>query len=101
MPAFKILDIAKVLIELKGKEDTKINVIGMRQGEKIHEVLVSAYESPYCYHYGENYYLIHREKQSLARVTFEEYNSNTKLSNRKEILELLAKGGYIRNGLPI
>jgi len=96
MPSFRILDIAKVLIDLKGKEDTKINIVGMRQGEKIDEVLVSRYEAPSAYEYSDKYYLIHNSTQNLPKVKFEEYTSATCLSTDKEsILQLLEKGGFI------
>lgn len=97
MPSFKIKDIAEVLISLKGNQDTKINVIGMRSGEKIHEVLVSQYESPHAYVYSNQYYLIHSHNfDYLPKVDFDEYNSMTLLStNHEEIVELLKKGGFV------
>ena len=40
-PACTIETLAKAIIELKGKPDTKINIIGTRHGEKLYEVLVT------------------------------------------------------------
>ena len=97
MPSFKIIDIAKVLIELNGKKDAKINVVGIRPGEKIHEVLVSQYEAPNTYVHSDQYYLIHhKEFNYLTKVNFEEYTSNSNLlSNKEDIIELLNKGNFI------
>ena len=55
MPAFKIRDIAWILIRLKGNSHTKTEYMGIRQGEKLHESLVSIYESPNTYVYGDNF----------------------------------------------
>ena len=40
-PACTIETLAKAIIELKNKPDTKINIIGTRHGEKLYEVLVT------------------------------------------------------------
>ncbi len=47
MPSFYILDVIYVLIEKYGNKETKIEVIGNRKGEKIHEVLVSENDTVY------------------------------------------------------
>jgi len=95
MPAFKIKDIAQVLIKLKGNDQTEIKYTGIRQGEKLHESLVSTYESPNTYVYGENFYLIHSLKQNLPKVDFEEYHSNADLKDESGIVDLLKAGHYI------
>jgi len=97
MPAFKIKDIAETLIEIFGNpRTTQITKIGMRPGEKIHEVLVSRYESADTYIYQKEYYLIHTKKTNYYdKVNFKEYTSNTKVLGKKEILGLLTRGGFI------
>ena len=40
-PACTIETLAKAIIELKGKPETKVNIIGTRHGEKLYEVLVT------------------------------------------------------------
>jgi UDP-N-acetylglucosamine 4,6-dehydratase/5-epimerase len=106
MPACKITALAEVLIEHYGKESTKIEEIGIRLGEKIHEILISRSEAPNTYEYEENYYLIlppqevkdinqYYEKFNLKKVTFETYSSNTFLMNKSEIHTLLTKGGFL------
>ena len=97
MPACKIIDLAKVLIKHFGNAETKIEVIGTRQGEKIDEVLVSQYESPDCYEYRDKYYLIYPYKKlRLKKVSFKEYSSKDKLMTFEEIEDLLRRGGFIK-----
>ena len=45
MKAAKITDLVKVMIEELGNSETKIKNIGIREGEKLHELLVSRYET--------------------------------------------------------
>ena len=97
MPACKIIDLARVLIQEYGNSDTTIEIIGLRPGEKIHETLVSKEESINCYEYNEKYYLIYPYKQlELPKVAFKEYGSNDKLMNTGEIMNMLQKGGFIK-----
>jgi len=97
MPACQIIDLTKILIEYYGNEDTKIEIIGLRPGEKIHETLVSKEESVNCYEYNEKYYLVYPyNKLDLPKVDFKEYASNDKLMNEQEIEDMLRKGGFIK-----
>ena len=97
MPACKIIDLAKVLILHYGNEDTKIKIIGLRPGEKIHETLVSKEESVNCYEYNKNYYLVYPYKAlDLPKVYFKEYASNDTLMSMSEIEEMLRKGNFIK-----
>jgi len=57
MPSVRTLDLAKVLISQLGNEETKICKIGLRPGEKLHEILVSRYESNRTLSY-KNYFVI-------------------------------------------
>lgn len=45
MPAHTIGDLAEVMLEKNSKNNRKIEIIGIRPGEKIHETLVSASEA--------------------------------------------------------
>lgn len=97
MPSCRIIDLIKVLIAHYGNSDTQIQEIGIKHGEKIHEVLVSSYEAPYCYEYIDKYYLIDfNKKPDLKKVKFIEYSSNDKLMNEKEIKSLLKRGGFLK-----
>ena len=58
MPAFYIKTLAQVLIDHYGNKDTKIKEIGAREGEKVHELLISEYEAPRSVVYDDDYYVI-------------------------------------------
>ncbi|MDD5793008.1 MAG: UDP-N-acetylglucosamine 4,6-dehydratase (inverting) [Erysipelotrichaceae bacterium] len=52
-PSYKVVDICKAMAP-----DAKIKIIGIREGEKIHEVMITKDDSRYTYDYGE-YYIIY------------------------------------------
>ena len=101
-PACTIDTLAKAIIALKGNEDTKINVIGTRHGEKLYEVLVTKEDMIKAEDLG-NYYRIPADNRDLNYDRYivkgnkkldkvEEYNShNTKQLNVKEMKKLLKK----------
>jgi len=98
MPACKITDLAQVLIDHYGSKTTAMEEIGMRPGEKLHEVLVSKDESLHTYVYDEDYFLIYPQRdlsEAYDKVDFKEFNSNTKLMTQEEIRALLDKGGFL------
>lgn len=95
MPSCRITDLAEVLIDVYGNKNTSIEIIGIRPGEKINEVLISEHESPYTYIYDENYYFISHKEMTYPKVNFKEYNSSTNLMTKNEIAELLNKAGFL------
>lgn len=50
LPSFKITDLAKAL-----KEDVKLTEVGIREGEKLHEVMIAKDDSRTTYEYKEHY----------------------------------------------
>jgi len=54
IPSFKILDLANAMIQLENK-DIKTKEIGIREGEKLHEVMVTEYDSFNTYEYDKHY----------------------------------------------
>ena len=99
MPACKITDLAKVLATHYGDADTKIKVIGVREGEKIHEMLISEHESPRAYFYNKDYYVIlpaNRKEYQGTTVDFEKFTSNDNLMSLEEIRTMLDKGGFLK-----
>lgn len=58
MPTCKILDLAKVLISHSGKKAVGIHELGIRPGEKMHEILLSEYESITTVYFDEEYFVI-------------------------------------------
>ncbi len=53
IPSFKITDLAKAM-----KEDCELKEVGIREGEKIHEVMITKDDSRSTYEY-ENHYIIY------------------------------------------
>lgn len=104
MKACRITDLVKVMKEHFAAKSLVINEVGIRPGEKIHEVLVSTYESKNTYKFDENYYVIlpantsenvKKKYESLPKVTFECYQSNDELMSLKEIEQILIKANVL------
>ena len=97
MPSCTILDLAWVLLLEVGCPGQDIKVTGIRQGEKLHEVLISKEEIPYAYEWGPGYYVIDYQKELyLPKIDLVEYNSNQSLMDRGEIKQMLIKGGFLQ-----
>jgi FlaA1/EpsC-like NDP-sugar epimerase len=102
MPACKIMDLAKVLSKHYWREfDYK--VVGIRVWEKLHEELISEYESPYTvedenfrialpqdWYQNENY-------KDFKKMTDRKYTSNDYLMNEEEIHQMLKDGWFLEN----
>lgn len=106
MPACKILDLAQVMIDKLGNAKTKKLTIGIRPGEKIHEVLISKYETKNTLDFGKYYILLPHikidktyafyKKSKLKFLSMSEYSSNvTNQLSKKEIKNLLQKEGWL------
>jgi FlaA1/EpsC-like NDP-sugar epimerase len=104
MPTCKILDLANVLIEASGKKNVDIVELGIRPGEKLHEILFSEYESKTTVFYNDNYYVILpsiqipglREHYTFCKpVDLANYISSENLMSKQEIKEMLIKGRFL------
>ncbi|MGL6173827.1 MAG: SDR family NAD(P)-dependent oxidoreductase [Cellulosilyticaceae bacterium] len=107
MPACRILDLARVLINQYGNEQTEIVEIGMRPGEKMHEELISDYELPTTYEYNEDYYLIaptlpiagirehYQDYKNMKKVVEHEASLKKNLMTEQQIKELLTRSECI------
>jgi UDP-N-acetylglucosamine 4,6-dehydratase len=104
MNACRITDLAKVLGEQLLKKTVKFKEVGIRPGEKLHEALVSNYESPNTYQFSDQYYVIlpshpspelYQKYQHLPKVSFQKYHSNDSLLDFTGIESLLKQGGVI------
>ena len=101
IPSFKVIDLAKVIAP-----NAKINFIGIRQGEKIHEDLITNSESINTLDY-KKYFLIVSDKKKIQKLYISKgarkvskdfyYNSGTnkKFLNKSEIKSLLIKNKLI------
>ena len=53
IPSYRILDVAKAI-----NENCKVEIIGVRPGEKIHEEMISNSDSLYTYDIGDKYVIL-------------------------------------------
>lgn len=99
MPAATVETIAKVMIRLFGNKKSRMKTIGIRPGEKRHEVLVSKNETPFAKTFSEKYFIVLpqiedgvlRKRYSKKRaIGMEEFSSrNTYRLSMKELEEIL------------
>lgn len=104
MPSCKIIDLAEVLMEASNKTNIGVEVLGIRPGEKLHEILLSEYESTTAIVYDDEYYVIlpainidgiKEHYANYQPVSLEDYNSGTGLMDKSQIAEMLKNGGFI------
>lgn len=110
MPGVKIMDLAKVMVKRLGNSKTGIDLIGIRPGEKICEVLVSRYEVDHTYDIGKFFVILPQinvpgivnfyKDRSKKKLSIEEYSSsNANILTPKEIENLLEKDGWFENAV--
>lgn len=106
MPSFYISDLVKVLVKYYGNSETKIKEIGIREGEKIHEVLISEHESSTSYKFDDNYYVIlptikinknYSHLNNNDKVNFNIFSSADNIKDEKYLYKLLNNGGFLKN----
>ena len=104
MPSCRIQDLAKVLGTAYGKE-VEFEELGVRPGEKIHEILFSEYEAQNTVVYDANYFVIlpkiHLQQieeryHHYPRAEVKSYASNEHLMTHEEILQMLKKGKFVK-----
>jgi FlaA1/EpsC-like NDP-sugar epimerase len=103
IPAHTVLDLAEVMIKASGKK-LKVDITGIRPGEKIHETLVSPTESLRTIE-KDNLYIIlpqveikeiRKKYNSPARKKLFRFSSDTaKQLSKKQLHSLLLKEGWI------
>lgn len=105
MPACRIIDLAEVLVESMGKTGVAFKEIGIRPGEKIHEILFSENEQDYTIVYDDEYFVILPSTQSpelkaayshYPKVKMKNYISSDALMSKEEIKQLLKQGGFLQ-----
>jgi len=65
-PSIKITDIAQAVLP-----DARLEFVGIRPGEKLHEQMIGAEDAPHTFEYSEHYKIlpaIHNWSQDLARI---------------------------------
>lgn len=105
MPSVKIINLAKILIQELGNSKTKIKNIGIRPGEKLHEVLVSKYEANRTFEHGKYYVVLPNmninniyEKWNIKSFLQKEYNSKDNyILKDDELVSILEKDGWLND----
>ena len=104
MPTCKITDLAQVLIDASGKKEVKMVELGKRPGEKLHEILLSEYESATTVYFDNEYFVIlptidieglNQHYASYEKVELESYSSEKDLMTKEEIHQMLVEGGFL------
>jgi UDP-glucose 4-epimerase len=95
-PSAKIVDLAKAYAEIiTKKKDYPIDFVGIRPGEKIHEILISEEEMRFAIE-RKDHYIIKKEKYEFdkestkKKISFNEYSSSSvKLMNMNELKSIM------------
>jgi UDP-glucose 4-epimerase len=97
MPACRIGDLAAAMSEaITGRDDYPIAHIGVRPGEKLHEVLVSEEEMNYAIETDTHYSIRRTHRVQRNDSSCAEYASNSStLLDKAEIAALLRKTGWV------
>ena len=122
MPSFYIKDLVEIIIDYYGDKSTTVKEIGAREGEKIHEVLISEHEVPRTWFVNNDYYCIMPQlntgrlyyhdwmqedyvyQDALLSEAFtyqkivlkEPLTSETNLKGKDYLIKLLQEGGWLR-----
>ncbi|MEX0939743.1 MAG: SDR family NAD(P)-dependent oxidoreductase [Candidatus Babeliales bacterium] len=80
IPSFKIIDLIYVLQKKLGQE-TEIQIIGIRPGEKIHEVMINNLEVPRTYKFNGMYVILSTIKQHLEETAYTKYGQLLNITN--------------------
>ncbi|HEY2492470.1 MAG TPA: polysaccharide biosynthesis protein [Paenibacillus sp.] len=104
MPTCRIIDLAEVLIEASGIDHVGMIETGIRPGEKIHEILMSDFESQTTIVYDEQYLVIlptiniphvKRHYSRYPHVSFSSFSSEQNIMTKEEIKDILVRGGFL------
>lgn len=108
MPSCKITDLAQVIIEEYGDSDTQEKYIGIRPGEKIHEVLISRYEASRVIEKDDMFVILpmvnipkiktHYQRAEKHGIDSEYSSENAEKLTKQGIRELLKLGGFFESG---
>jgi FlaA1/EpsC-like NDP-sugar epimerase len=105
MPSFYISDVAKALISHYGDKETSIKEIGIREGEKADEELISMHEAKRSYKFNDDYYVIlpdihidrdYRYTKSLSKFQGKSFSSSDDVKDVEYLKGLLEKGGFLK-----
>lgn len=104
MPSFYISDLAEVLIKHYGNDNTSIKEIGIREGEKLHEILISENEVYRSFILNDDYYVIlpellvnrdYSDLNCIGKVNFNSFSSHDDVRGKNYLTRLLDRGGFL------
>lgn len=101
MPSFYIIDLIRLLVEHYGDSETKIEIVGSREGEKIHEILMSEHELSRTHYVSDDYYVIYpqiktgRNYNTKNSKIIKQLSSATNLRDKEYLKELLKEGEWL------
>ena len=78
--AYSLMDVKDALFDLLGKTDEQI--VGIRPGEKLHEILINKDEMNYCWEYQEMYMIVDPSLRRFISLT-NELPEKKKIENMK------------------
>ena len=110
MPSFYIKDLIELLVDYFGDKDTQIETIGAREGEKLHEVLISDHERPRARYVNDDYWVIYPQLQVCrfpdhiwdypemqGPALGSALSSQTNLKDKSVLLQMLLNSGFLKN----
>lgn len=93
LPAFKIVDLIEILKE-KHQANNEVELIGVRPGEKIHELMINSSEVPRTFKFN-NYYVITSSIEQYHDVEVADYVSNGQKLKEDDITEYCSKDAVV------
>lgn len=111
LDAIKITDLIDMLKDFAGKPDIKTKVIGIRPGEKFHELMINSSEMPRTYSFKDLYIvgsciskfvptdeaIYVKEGKLLTEDDMEEYSSGNELIPKDEVYKTFKDMGLLEN----
>ncbi|CAN7422097.1 SDR family NAD(P)-dependent oxidoreductase [Rossellomorea sp. LjRoot5] len=105
MPTCKIIDLAQVLIDQYSPNDeVLIEELGIRPGEKLHELLLTEFESHNTIVYDNEYFVIlptipikglMENYEDFPQVDLDTYSSSDNIISYDQIKKMLKDGGFL------
>ena len=98
IPSMKILDLAKAI-----NPKSKIKIIGIRPGEKIHEQMIGIEDSPFTYEYKTFYKILpmindwHKDKRRIKRGKKVPENFIYSSDSNSDLMEIKTLKALIKN----
>lgn len=101
LPSFKILDLIEYLKKRYNKNN-KIKIVGIRPGEKIHELMINEAEAPRTYEFEDSFVITSQIEQyqenqkqkylkNCKKINLKEYSSESNLLRGEKLEEYLNK----------